>query len=149
LIAGCGPKDATMDSAGANEATAKTLDDYDLISRDIFFGNTTRTQGRVSPDGSQMSFMAPLDGVRNLWVGPTGKFDEVKPVTDDKLRGIAGHQWALNGRNQLYRRDQGGGESFHIFSVDMESVIIYGLAAALYGDISIRRGQVAQSNFHD
>jgi isoquinoline 1-oxidoreductase beta subunit len=31
----------------------------------------------------------------------------------------------------------------------MESGIAYGLTAALYGDISIRRGAVAQSNFHD
>lgn len=31
----------------------------------------------------------------------------------------------------------------------MESGIIYGLTAALYGDISIRQGAVLQSNFHD
>jgi isoquinoline 1-oxidoreductase beta subunit len=31
----------------------------------------------------------------------------------------------------------------------MESGIVYGLTAALYSDISIRRGGVAQSNFHD
>lgn len=31
----------------------------------------------------------------------------------------------------------------------MESGIVYGLTAALYSDISIRRGAVAQSNFHD
>lgn len=31
----------------------------------------------------------------------------------------------------------------------MESGIVYGLTAALYGDISIHRGSVAQSNFHD
>ncbi len=31
----------------------------------------------------------------------------------------------------------------------MESGIIYGLTAALYGDISIHRGAVTQSNFHD
>ncbi len=31
----------------------------------------------------------------------------------------------------------------------MESGIAYGLTAALYGDISIRRGAVLQSNFHD
>ncbi len=31
----------------------------------------------------------------------------------------------------------------------MESGIIYGLTAALYSNISIRRGAVAQSNFHD
>jgi isoquinoline 1-oxidoreductase beta subunit len=31
----------------------------------------------------------------------------------------------------------------------MESGIVFGLTAALYSDISIRRGRVAQSNFHD
>ena len=31
----------------------------------------------------------------------------------------------------------------------MESGIVYGLTAALYGEISIRRGAVEQSNFHD
>ena len=31
----------------------------------------------------------------------------------------------------------------------MESGIVYGLTAAMYSDISIRRGAVAQSNFHD
>ena len=31
----------------------------------------------------------------------------------------------------------------------MESGIAYGMTAALYGEISIRRGAVAQSNFHD
>ncbi|MCB1845103.1 MAG: xanthine dehydrogenase family protein molybdopterin-binding subunit, partial [Halioglobus sp.] len=31
----------------------------------------------------------------------------------------------------------------------MESGIIYGLTAALYGEISIREGAVQQSNFHD
>ena len=34
-------------------------------------------------------------------------------------------------------------------AAQMESGIIYGLTAALYGDISIHRGAVAQSNFHD
>jgi isoquinoline 1-oxidoreductase beta subunit len=34
-------------------------------------------------------------------------------------------------------------------AAQMESGITYGLTAALYGDISIRAGAVAQSNFHD
>ncbi len=34
-------------------------------------------------------------------------------------------------------------------AAQMESGIVYGLTAALYGEISIRRGGVAQSNFHD
>ncbi|MBT8151793.1 MAG: molybdopterin-dependent oxidoreductase, partial [Gammaproteobacteria bacterium] len=35
------------------------------------------------------------------------------------------------------------------FIAQMESGIIYGLTAALYGDIQIRQGAVKQSNFHD
>jgi len=34
-------------------------------------------------------------------------------------------------------------------AAQMESGIVYGLTAALYGEIAIRRGAVAQSNFHD
>jgi isoquinoline 1-oxidoreductase beta subunit len=34
-------------------------------------------------------------------------------------------------------------------AAQMESGIVYGLTAALYSEISIRRGAVAQSNFHD
>jgi isoquinoline 1-oxidoreductase beta subunit len=35
------------------------------------------------------------------------------------------------------------------FTAQMESGIIYGLTAALYGEISIADGAVQQSNFHD
>lgn len=35
------------------------------------------------------------------------------------------------------------------FSAQMESGIIYGLTAAMYGNISLEDGAVAQSNFHD
>ena len=43
------------------------------------------------------------------------------------------------------------GYAFHPdgMRAQMESGIIYGLTAALYGEISIHRGSVAQSNFHD
>ena len=34
-------------------------------------------------------------------------------------------------------------------TAQMESAIVYGLTAALYGEISIERGRVKQSNFHD
>jgi len=36
-----------------------------------------------------------------------------------------------------------------IVEAQMESAIVYGLTAALYGEIAIEGGRVKQSNFHD
>ncbi len=43
------------------------------------------------------------------------------------------------------------GFAFHPdgFTAQMESGIVYGLTAALYAEISIEKGAVVQSNFHD
>jgi isoquinoline 1-oxidoreductase beta subunit len=37
----------------------------------------------------------------------------------------------------------------NLIAQQMESAIVFGLSAALFGDITIRKGQVQQSNFHD
>ena len=121
LINGCGNRDDAAVESAPGPDQVRSLSDFELVSRATYFGNPERTQGRISPDGSKMSFMAPLDGVLNVWVGPLGDFASVKSVTDDKLRGVSQHQWALNGRNVLYLRDQGGDEDFHIYSVDLET----------------------------
>ncbi|MBT8078103.1 MAG: S9 family peptidase [Gammaproteobacteria bacterium] len=97
------------------------LDDFELVPRSVFFGNPSRTQGRVSPDGTKMSFLAPVDGVLNLWVGPLGDFDAASPITQDTGSGIDSHQWAANSRTVLYIRDTGGDEDFHIYSVDLQT----------------------------
>ena len=117
-VVACGQPGEPATDAGAESSAS--LDDFALVEREVFFGNPERTQGRISADGKMMSFIAPLDGVMNLWVAPLGDFDAAKPLTNDKLRGIGSHQWALNGKNVLYIRDTGGNEDFHIYSVDLE-----------------------------
>lgn len=37
----------------------------------------------------------------------------------------------------------------HLVAQQMESAIVFGLSAALYGEVRIEKGQVQQSNFHD
>jgi dipeptidyl aminopeptidase/acylaminoacyl peptidase len=121
LVSGCGRSDEPAVEKSEDVAEAKTLEDFQLVPREIFFGNPSRIQGRVSPDGTKMSFLAPVDGVLNLWVGPLGDFDAAKPITQDTGSGIDSHQWALNSSNVLYIQDTGGDEDFHIYSVDLQT----------------------------
>jgi hypothetical protein len=121
FLVGCGRSDEPAAQKSADVAESRTLEDFELVPRNIFFGNPSRIQGRVSPDGTKMSFLAPVDGVLNLWVGPLGDFDAAEPITQDTGSGIDSHQWALNSRNVLYIRDTGGDEDFHIYSVDLET----------------------------
>ncbi len=92
-----------------------------LIERTVLFGNPLRFQGRLSPDGTKMSFRAPLNGVMNIWVGERGDFASVKAITNDTGRGIPAHFWALDSKHVLYTQDQGGDENWHLYSVDLAS----------------------------
>jgi dipeptidyl aminopeptidase/acylaminoacyl peptidase len=92
-----------------------------LIARTALFGNPVRAAARLSPDGHYMSFLAPRNGVLNVWLAPFGKLDQAKPITDDKKRGIRQHYWADDGKHILFLQDEGGDENWRIYSVDVES----------------------------
>ena len=50
-----------------------------VIPRSALFGNPEKAQARVSPDGKYVSFIAPRDGVLNVWVGPRSDPSAAKP----------------------------------------------------------------------
>jgi dipeptidyl aminopeptidase/acylaminoacyl peptidase len=90
-----------------------------LIPRDVLFGNPDRAALRVSPDGKHLSFLAPLNGVLNVWVAPVDDIGAAKPVTKDTGRGIHRYFWAYTGQHLLYLQDQGGDENWKVFAVDL------------------------------
>ncbi len=92
-----------------------------LIPRKVLFGNPDKAAARISPDGKQLSFLAPVDGVMNVWVGPIDKPDDAKPVTQDKKRGIRSYFWAYTSQHLLYIQDQAGDENWHVYRVDLKS----------------------------
>jgi dipeptidyl aminopeptidase/acylaminoacyl peptidase len=92
-----------------------------LIPRSALFGNPVRAQARLSPDGHYMSFLAPKDGILNVWLAPFGKLGEAKPITSDRKRGIRQHYWAEDGRHVLFLQDEGGDENWRVYSVDVET----------------------------
>ena len=70
-----------------------------LIPREVLFGNPVRIGPRLSPDGKRLAFLAPKDGVLNVWVGAVGDaLGDFEAVTDDRRRGIRVCFWAEDNR---------------------------------------------------
>jgi dipeptidyl aminopeptidase/acylaminoacyl peptidase len=92
-----------------------------LIPRAHLFGNPSKAQARISPDGSLLSWLAPVNGVLNLWVGPVDAPHAGGPVTDDRKRGIRNHGWTYDGRHLVYLQDEEGNETYHLYAVDPQS----------------------------
>jgi dipeptidyl aminopeptidase/acylaminoacyl peptidase len=92
-----------------------------LIPRDVLFGNPDKALVRLSPDGSKLAFLAPLDGVLNVWVAPADDPASAQPVTHDTGRGIRMYFWAYTNEHILYLQDKNGDENWRLYSVDLSS----------------------------
>ncbi|NLH50289.1 MAG: S9 family peptidase [Myxococcales bacterium] len=90
-----------------------------LIPRQVLFGNPDRAGVQLSADGQKISFLAPVDGVLNVWVGPADDFTTAKPVTSDKKRGIRNYFWAYTNEHVLYLQDKDGDENWRVHVVDL------------------------------
>ena len=90
-----------------------------LIPRKILFGNPDKTSVRLSPDGKHLAYLAPRDGVLNVWVAPRDNLDIAQPVTHDTNRGIRFYIWAYTNRHILYFQDENGDENWRLYSVDL------------------------------
>jgi dipeptidyl aminopeptidase/acylaminoacyl peptidase len=108
--------------AAASPALAQPKEGHQqLISRDVLFGNPDKAQVRVSPDGKHLAWLAPSNGVMNVWVAPIGQLDKAKAVTNDAKRGINTYRWAYTNEHVLYSQDEGGNENWNIHSVDVNT----------------------------
>jgi hypothetical protein len=58
-----------------------------LIPRAVLFGNPERSSPQISPDGTMLAYLAPDEGVLNIWVRTLGKSDD-RVITNDRKRGI-------------------------------------------------------------
>ena len=103
----------------ANAAAQPPAPNVPLIERAKFFGNPTKASGRLSPDGRWLSWVAPRDGVLNLWVAPLDKPEQARALTNERTRPIRSGFWSPDSKTLLYVNDQGGDENFRLFGVDV------------------------------
>lgn len=92
-----------------------------LIPRGDLFGNPTRAAGKISPDGQWLSWLAPKDGVLNIWMAPADNPDQAKAMTDATDRPIRQYFWSPDSQSLLYIQDKGGDENFLLYGVNIAS----------------------------
>ena len=103
----------------AGTAPAQAQSAPPLIERAKLFGNPTRAGARISPDGRWISFIAPRDGVLNVWVAPAADLSAARPLTAEKQRPIRSTFWSPDSKQVLYINDKGGDENFLLYGVDV------------------------------
>jgi YD repeat-containing protein len=92
-----------------------------LIPRADLFGNPVQAQAQISPDGSYISWLAPLDGVMNLFVAPRGDLSRMRALTHEDIRPLPSYVWAKDSRHVLVFKDTAGDENWHIHAIDAET----------------------------
>lgn len=91
-----------------------------LIPRSVLFGNPERTAPKISPDGTMLAYLAPDQGVLNVWVRTLGKSDD-GVITSDRKRGIRNFNWQYDSKNILYSQDKDGDENWHVYQTNLAS----------------------------
>jgi hypothetical protein len=90
---------------------------FPLISRKLLFGNPDRASVTISPDGSHLMWLAPLDGVLNICVAPHDNPNAARPLTQDSGQGIRSCFWTYNKEIILSLQDQNGDENCHLYAI--------------------------------
>ncbi len=90
-----------------------------LIPRAALFGNPTRAAGQISPDGRWLSWLAPLEGVLNIWLAPASDPDAARAITASADRPIRQYFWSPDASAVMYIQDKGGDENYLLYRVDV------------------------------
>jgi dipeptidyl aminopeptidase/acylaminoacyl peptidase len=104
-----------IDAVEAND------DAVPLIPRDVLFGNPERISPALSPNGTLLGFIAPEEGVLNVWVGPADDPSAAKPVTHDRDRGIRVFSFCHDDKTLVYLQDTDGNEDWRLYRLDLGS----------------------------
>ena len=92
-----------------------------LITREALFGNPVRSGGTISPDGKWLGWMAPHEGVMNVFVAPFDKPGEARRMTSAVERPIPFFSFTRDSASVLYIQDKAGDENFLLYQVDLAS----------------------------
>lgn len=90
-----------------------------LIPLNVLFGEPQKANAQLSPDGTKLAYLAPHNGVLNIWVKSFDKNNDVV-MTNRTGRGIGSYFWTYDCTSLIYSYDvASGAEEHHLFKLDL------------------------------
>ena len=96
----------------------RAADQPPLIPREVLFGNPEITGVSLSPDGRHIAYLAPDQGVLNLWVRDLDGNAPPRVLTQQRSRPQRGAWWTPDGRYLISSRDTQGDENTVVVRID-------------------------------
>jgi dipeptidyl aminopeptidase/acylaminoacyl peptidase len=90
------------------------------IARADLFGDPARHGAQLAPRGDRIAFLAPRDGVTNLWVVSIGAMDEARAVTNDRGLGVRSFAWASDNATLIFSLQEGPQGASRLYVVDAD-----------------------------
>ena len=90
-----------------------------IIPRRVIFGNPDKESPSLSYNGEYLAYLAPRDGVLNVWIAPRENPEEARPITQDTHRGIRLFAWTHTNEHIIFIQDKDGDENWRIYLTDI------------------------------
>jgi len=113
----------SCDRPGARAPVPETAAPPQIARADLF-GEPVRHGARLAPRGDRIAFLAPRDGVTNLWVVSIGAMDDARAVTDDRTLGVRSFAWAYDNTTLIYAVADGPNGGSRLYAVDTAAVAV-------------------------
>jgi dipeptidyl aminopeptidase/acylaminoacyl peptidase len=140
LLSGCEPQSTTpakAPEAAPPQAPARSSETSEqtvpLIKRTTFFGKPVQYQGRISPDGAKVSWLALSEGALNLFVADVGSENTPRQYTFGK-DGVEIHRWTPNSAYILYARAFSDTKTTRVFALNVQTGAVRDLVPVNPGD---------------
>lgn len=92
-----------------------------LIDREHFFADPDKNMVKLSPDGKTISYLAPVNGILNLWVAPLSNPTQGQSLTQSQDP-IHDYHWSAKGDWLLYLQDNQGDENWQLKGVELATL---------------------------
>jgi dipeptidyl aminopeptidase/acylaminoacyl peptidase len=102
-------------------SAAERVADYPLIPREDLFGNPTKAAGAISRDGQWLGWLAPHEGVLNVWIAPASDPAQARLMTHSADRPIPAFFFSPLSDSILYVQDKAGDENYLLYQVNIAS----------------------------